>query len=140
MKTPALLVIAMIWLICGYLCAEEAPRYRVVDEGEKILFAGVTLKHLGMHCSVYFKAGKPDSITTSGPGNPEGMVVRREHVRIVTGEIFSIGKEHVQVMWFMEDNKLTSPGRNHIIQAGDIDYVLFEIPSLKWAEQGVKQR
>ena len=103
--------------------AETQAPYTTLQAGHKITFDKIEKEHLGLACSVFFKSGKPTMIVGVGPRDPKGMVEHRESIRIVNGELYAIGKGHIQIAWLYDATGRGS-SRHHNVLADDIDYII----------------
>ncbi len=117
---------AFLTLTCLVGVAQDHAPYIVEETGEKVPFQQIDKEHLGRLCSVFHNAGRPTAITAVGPDDPKGMVTQRGTVRIVTGELHAIGKKHIQIIAFYDQDRERGGTRLHHIQEDDIDHVVFK--------------
>lgn len=103
--------------------AQTHAPYSTLKVGDKITFDKIEKEHLGRACSVFFKGGRPTSIMAVGPPDPEGMVQQLDNVRVVNGELYAIGKGHIEIAWLYDETG-RGGSRHHNILADDIDYII----------------
>jgi len=121
LPTSLLLILATV-----VLAEQHHAPYTVLEKGEKVVFDKIAKEHLGRLCSVYHKPEKPIAEFGVGREDPEGMVTKRDGVRIVTGEFYAFGRRHIEIVAFYTADPLSSGSRHHHIRADDINYLIME--------------
>jgi hypothetical protein len=117
---------SLILLMTMTVIAENYAPYHVLESGDKISTDKIEKSHLGLACSVYLHPDKPDTLAGTGGPDPDGMVTQRGKVRIVTGELYAIGKDHIQIVGYYDKTREKGGFRLHPINNKDIDYIIFK--------------
>lgn len=119
LKVSCLWVFAMAAFVAITVLADDSQKYLPILEGEHKGFAQIGEADRNRECSVFLKTGKRE-VDRIGP---EGMITFRDGRCIVTGTLFSTGRDLIVVRTYFDAKRKYA--RQRSIVAEDIDYLVF---------------
>lgn len=119
LKVSGLRVFAMAAFVAITVLADDSLKYLPILEGEHKEFAQIGEADRNRECSVFLKTGKRE-VDRIGP---EGMITVLDGRCIVTGTLFSTGRDMIVVRTCFDAKRKYA--RQRSIVAEDIDYLVF---------------